>query len=171
MRRQRPPRLARVSAIERSHEVGLKFGAKTPAKRARVGKQRQRESRFESRAPIAGDVLDTMFEPGEVVPAGVPVVSIADTTRPFAEVFVPQGELGPVRQGGRVEVRVDALGDALGGHVELIARRTEFTPRYLFSERERSSLVVRVRVRIADPGRLLHAGVPARVRFLEASPP
>ena len=133
------------------------------ATQALLDAQRERNERFESRAPLAGDVLDTMFEPGEVVPAAVPVVSLADTTRPFAEVFVPQAELGPVRQGARVEVRVDALGEPLGGYIESIARRTEFTPRYLFSANERANLVVRVRVRVEDPGRRLHAGVPARV--------
>jgi HlyD family secretion protein len=135
------------------------------ATQALLDAQRERNERFEARAPLAGDVLDTLFEPGEVVPAAVPVVSLADTTRPFAEVFVPQAELGAVRLGERVEVRVDALGEPLGGYIEHVARRTEFTPRYLFSETERSNLVVRVRVRVEDPGRRLHAGVPARVSF------
>lgn len=141
------------------------------ASQALLDAQRERNERFEVRAPLAGDVLDTMFEPGEVVPVAVPVVSIADTTRPFAEVFVPQAELRPVRQGARVEVRVDALDEPLGGFVESIARRTEFTPRYLFSATERSNLVVRVRVRVEDPGRLLHAGVPARVSFAATASP
>ena len=47
--------------------------------------------------------------------------------------------------------------------VERIGYKTEFTPRYLFSEKERSNLVVRVRVRVSDPGHLLRAGVPAFV--------
>jgi hypothetical protein len=55
--------------------------------------------------------------------------------------------------------------EALPGSVEHIARQTEFTPRYLFSERERPNLVVRVRVRIADPAQRLRAGVPARVEL------
>jgi len=139
------------------------------ATQALLDAQRERNERFESRAPLAGDVLDTMFEPGEVVPAAIPVVSVADTTRPFAEVFVPQAELGSVRQGARVAVRVDALAEPLGGYVESVARRTEFTPRYLFSERERPNLVVRVRVRVEDPERRLHAGVPTRVSFAGSS--
>ncbi len=154
---QRGPRHEELAAAE----------SQAAATQALLEAQQQREGRFDSRAPIAGEVLDTMFEPGEVVPAGVPVVSIADTTRPFAEVFVPQAELGRVHPGAPILVRVDALGEPLGGHVEFIARRTEFTPRYLFSERERPNLVVRVRVRIDDPARALHAGVPARVRFSE----
>jgi HlyD family secretion protein len=153
----------------RREEVA-ELASRAQATQALLEAQVQREGRFELRAPLAADVLDTLFEPGEVVPAGVPVVSVADTTRPFVEVFVPQAELGAVRQGARVEVRVDSVDEALGGAIEAIARRTEFTPRYLFSERERPNLVVRVRVRIEDPRRLLHAGVPARVHFAEAAP-
>jgi hypothetical protein len=44
-----------------------------------------------------------------------------------------------------------------------VGRNLEFTPRYLFSEKERSNLVVRVRVRVEDPRHLLRAGVPAFV--------
>jgi hypothetical protein len=69
-----------------------------------------------------------------------------------------------------VAVRVDARPDALPGRVEAIARRLEFTPRYLFSERERPNLVVRVRVRIDDPKHELTAGVPARVLFEPPAP-
>ena len=47
--------------------------------------------------------------------------------------------------------------------MEHIASQTEFTPRFLFSPRERPNLVVRVRVRIEDPEERLHAGVPAFV--------
>jgi len=44
--------------------------------------------------------------------------------------------------------------------VERILRRTEFSPRYIFSRDERAKLVVRVRLRFDDPGHELHAGVP-----------
>ena len=57
------------------------------------------------------------------------------------------------------------MGHELSGKVEHIARRTEFTPRYLFSEKERSTLVVRVRVRVDDSKEELRAGVPAFIRL------
>ena len=53
----------------------------------------------------------------------------------------------------------------VSGEIEYISPKTEFTPRFLFSDRERPNLVIRVRVRIKDPERALHAGVPAFVRF------
>jgi HlyD family secretion protein len=104
-----------------------------------------------------------------VVAAGAPVLTLADTTRPFAEVFVPQAEMSRVKLGALALVRVDTLDRPLTGHVEHVARQTEFTPRFLFSERERPNLVVRVRVRIDDSERKLHAGLPARVEFVASA--
>ena len=121
--------------------------------------------RHELRAPLAGTVLDVNFEQGEVVGAGSPVVTIADTHHPYVDVFVPQSEVSAVSVKQRAHIKVDSLPSELSGEVEHIARRTEFTPRYLFSERERSTLVVRVRVRVEDPKEQLRAGVPAFVRL------
>lgn len=121
--------------------------------------------RHELKSPIRGTVLDVNFELGEVVGAGAPVVTLADTKQPYVDVFVPQAEVSAVKVGQGARVKVDALGSELAGKVEHIARRTEFTPRYLFSERERATLVVRVRVRVEDPKEQLRAGVPAFVRL------
>ena len=78
---------------------------------------------------------------------------MADTKHPYADIFVPQEEIGGLRVAAPARVVVDASSQSYGARVEDIGRRTEFTPRYLFSERERSQLVVRVRVRIDDPSR------------------
>lgn len=151
----RGPRPEEVAALE----------SQADATQAMLDAQEQRVGRFELFAPIAGDVLDHHLEPGEIAAAGAPVVTLADTTRPYAEVFVPQGELSRVKLGAPVRLRVDTLPAPFAGRVEHIARHTEFTPRFLFSERERPNLVVRVRVRIDDPERQLYAGLPARVEL------
>ncbi|MCC6216819.1 MAG: HlyD family efflux transporter periplasmic adaptor subunit [Polyangiaceae bacterium] len=127
--------------------------------------ERKRLERHVLRAPVEGTVTDVHVEAGEVIGAGAPVVSLADTTRPYADVFVAQAALDGIRVGSRATVRVDGVPEALPGTVEYVFPRTEFTPRYLFSERERPNLVVRVRVRIEDPTSRLHAGVPARVQI------
>lgn len=123
----------------------------------------ERIARHALKAKGAGDVLDVHVEAGELAVGGAPVVTIADTTRPYVDVFVPQGELGAVRVGAKAEIKVDARPAPLAGSVESVGRRTEFTPRYLFSERERPNLVVRVRVRIDDAAKSVAAGVPAFV--------
>jgi HlyD family secretion protein len=68
--------------------------------------------------------------------------------------------------GAPAEVRIDALpGERFQGAVEMVGRSLEFTPRYLFSEKERPNLVVRVRIDLQDPNERLHAGVPAFARI------
>jgi len=111
------------------------------------------------------DVLDVHVEVDEVVGAGTPVMTLADLSHPYVDVFVPQGALAGVVVGKRATVRVDSLAKSLPGRIERVGYKTEFTPRYLFSEKERANLVVRVRVRVDDPEHVLHAGVPAFVGF------
>ena len=110
-------------------------------------------------------VLDVPVRIGEVVAAGATVATVADTTHPYVDVFVPQQSLAGLKVGLPARVRVDAEDDSFDGEIEHIAPTTEFTPRYLFSPTERPNLVVRVRVRIGDPDERLHAGVPAFASF------
>ncbi len=125
----------------------------------------ERVQRYALRAPIAGTILDVHVESGEVIGAGVPVVTLADTKRPYVDVFVPIDGLDGIKVGTSGSVRVDSSPDAFPAHVDWISRQTEFTPRYLFSERERPNLVVRVRLIVDDPSERLHAGVPAFARL------
>lgn len=123
----------------------------------------QRLTRYRLRSEIEGSVIDVLIKPGEVVAPGTPVVSVADLQHPYVDVFVPQAQIASVQIGDKVRVRVDGVSNALPGHIEHLATRTEFTPRFLFSDRERPNLVIRVRVRIDDPKHQLRAGVPAFV--------
>jgi HlyD family secretion protein len=133
------------------------------AARATVALDDLRIERRELRAPMNAVVLDVHAEPGEVVAAGAPVLTVADPERIYADVFVAQGRLSGVDVGDSARASADGVAGTLEGYVEHISRRTEFTPRFLFSERERPNLVVRVRVRISDPKQALHGGVPVFV--------
>lgn len=127
--------------------------------------QRQRVTRYELRALDPGEVLEVHLRTGETALPGQPVVTVADTGHPFADVFVPQGQLSGIRVGATARARVDALSHEVTGRVERVLRRTEFSPRYIFSRDERANLVVRVRIRFDDPERALHAGVPLFARI------
>lgn len=142
--------------------------ARAAAAVAAVTLESERLDRHELTAPIDGVVLDVPVEPGEIVAPGAPVLTVADTAHPYADVFVPQGDLDGVAVGIPATVFVDATDVPFPAVVEYISRRAEFTPRFLFSERERPNLVIRVRVRIEDPAQRLHAGVPA---FVYLHPP
>lgn len=153
-------RLSTMRQGARPQEVAAAEAQLRAAQQAVAGEE-QRLARYEVRAPIDGTVLDVVADPGDVVAPGAPVVTLADTSHPYVDVSVPQGAVSAVRLGARASVRVDGVSAPLRATVEDIGRQTEFTPRYLFSERERPNLVVRVRVRVEDPARRLRAGVPA----------
>jgi HlyD family secretion protein len=119
-------------------------------------------------APIDGIVQDLYVEPGEIAGAGLPVLSIADVRHPYADVFVPVREAPKVKVGGAARLRVEGLAEEVAGVVELVYPEAEFTPRFVFSPRERPNLTIRVRVRFDDPGGGLHAGLPAYVSFAPA---
>jgi HlyD family secretion protein len=137
--------------------------AQASAADAVVKLEADRASRYQLRALQPGEVLDVHVEAGEVVAAGTPVVTVGDTTHPYVDVFVPQQELAAIRVGSHATIRVDATPQAFKGVVEHVSRRTEFTPRFIFNRAERANLVIRVRVRVDDAQRALHAGTPAFV--------
>ena len=141
----------------------LRARARVAQARSTLRMEEERLDRHRLRAQSGGEVLDLSVEAGELASVGSAAALVADTTHPRAEVFVPQGELDGIRIGMPARVRSDASKRVFAGKVEHIAATTEFTPKFLFSPRERPNLVVRVRVRIDDPGRRLHAGVPAFV--------
>lgn len=143
--------------------------AQAEASLASVGALEARLSHYRLDAPLSGEVLQVYARAGETVAAGAPVVAVADTSHPYADVFVPQAEVGKFDVGTRVNVRVDAQTTTLPGTVEWIGRQTEFTPRFLFSEQERPNLVIRVRVRIDDTEQQLRAGVPTFVTLADAA--
>jgi HlyD family secretion protein len=159
--------LASLKRGARSEEVAS-AESRAEAAEAALHVEDERLARHALKTPIGGRVLDVHVEEGEVVSAGAPIATLGDTRRPYVEVFVPQGELAGIVVGGAASLRVDGESQAFSGRVEHIASRTEFTPRFLFSERERPNLVVRVRVRVDDPKERLHAGVPAFVTIAGA---
>lgn len=116
--------------------------------------------------PAAGTVVDLHVKAGEMVAPGAPAVTMADLGHPFVDVFVPEARMPGMAVGAVAEARVDGVQRGLAARIEHVFPRTEFTPRFLFSESERPNLVVRVRVRVEDDKHLLHEGVPAFVRLL-----
>jgi HlyD family secretion protein len=163
-------RLRELQNGARRPEIDRAEAQATAAERqAKLGNERI--DRYVLRALEDGVVVGVHADPNEVVAAGSPVCTVADTKHPCADIFVPQEDLGNVRLSAPARVMVDATSQSFAGRVEDIGRRTEFTPRYLFSERERSQLVVRVRIRIDDREESLHAGVPAFVTMGDAPPP
>ncbi len=158
-------RLASLQSGARPEEI-TRAKARVESAATALALEEERLSRCLLRTKEAGTVLDVHVEPGELAAIGTPAITVADVAHPYVDVFIAQGELDGVKVGVKVVARVDATPGPFPGKVEFVSPRTEFTPRFLFSERERPHLVVRVRVRLDDPEAKLHAGVPAFVSLV-----
>ncbi len=100
-----------------------------------------RITRLSGVAPLSGSVQDTYYEPGEVVPAGRPVVSVLPPDNLKVRFFVPQERLSEVELGKLVSIFCDGCGDAVPAKVTFISQSAEFTPPVIYSVHARQKLV------------------------------
>ncbi len=118
-------------------------------------------------APLTGVVAVRSFHTGEIASPGLPILTLVNLDTIYLTLYVPQGQIGQVRPGQRVEVTVDAYLDTVfTGAVEQIAGEAEFTPRNVQTADDRARLVFAVRVRIPNPDRRLRPGMPATGLFV-----
>jgi HlyD family secretion protein len=114
------------------------------------------------RAPFAGVVLVRQAELGEVVSPGTPIVTLADLDHLWVRVYVPETDLGKLHWGQVVDVRTDIYPDRIyHGRISFISSEAEFTPKSVQTEKERVTLVYRVKVDVDNPNRELKPGMPA----------
>jgi HlyD family secretion protein len=117
-------------------------------------------------APAAGVVLGRYAEPGELLAAGIPVLTLGDPRQLWVRVYVGPTLLTQLQVEQRVTARVDGVpGREFGGRIVQIAPRSEFTPRVALTEEERADLLFGVKVALDDSSGALKAGLPVRVRF------
>jgi len=114
------------------------------------------------RAPFTGVVMVRQAELGEVVSPGTPVVTLADLDHLWVRVYVPETDLGKVHWGQPVEVRTDTYPDKIyHGRISFVSSEAEFTPKSVQTEKERVTLVYRVKVDLENPRNELKPGMPA----------
>lgn len=111
-------------------------------------------------APIPGRVLYRLAEPGEIVSAGGPILTVLSLEDIYMEVFLPAREAGLLRIGAEARIVLDALPDyAIPAVVSFVSPEAQFTPKQVETMDERAKLVFRVRVRIPSElvaGRIEH---------------
>lgn len=123
---------------------------------------RDRQEDYTVRSPLSGVVLVRVVEPGEVVAAGQTLVTVGDLSTLTLRVYVPEGDLGRVRLGQEVRVRVDSYPDRdFSGRVTHIATEAEFTPKNIQTREERVKTVYAVKVVVPNPDGALKVGMPA----------
>jgi HlyD family secretion protein len=118
-------------------------------------------------APNAGVITIRHREPGEIVSAGAPVLTLMNPNDRWVRIYVRADRVGRLSIGQTATITADAYRDrSYTGRVVFIASEAEFTPRDVQTTEERVKLVYRVKVQIdGDPSFDLKPGLAADVRL------
>jgi len=114
------------------------------------------------RAPVAGVIVTREAELGEVVAPGTPVVTLADLDDVWLRAYVSETDLGRIQLGQTVQVTTDTYpGKAYGGRLSFISSTAEFTPKSIETQKERVTLVYRIKIDLSNSNHELKPGMPA----------
>jgi HlyD family secretion protein len=119
------------------------------------------------RAPFPGVVTVRHNEPGEIVAAGSPVVSLMNRDDRWVRIYVSEARIAAVRTGQNATITCDTYRDrTYAGEVTYMSSAAEFTPKNVQTSEERVRLVYAVKVSVrADSSFDLKPGMPADVRL------
>lgn len=117
-------------------------------------------------APISGVVLSKAAEPGEVLSPGRPVLTLGDIDHVWLRAYIDEKDLGKVKWGQEASVTTDSYpGKVYKGKVSFISSQAEFTPKTVQTEKERVTLVYRIKVDMDNKDRELKPGMIADCRI------
>lgn len=121
-------------------------------------------------SPLSGVVLVKSGEIGEVVNPGTSILTLADIKNVWLRGYIPETDLGKVKWGQEVIVTTDLRPKKEHkGRISFISSQAEFTPKQIQTEKERVTLVYRIKVDIPNPDRELKPGMPADGKILLTS--
>jgi HlyD family secretion protein len=118
-------------------------------------------------AAVDGVVLSKNADPGEVVAAGTPIVTVGIVGRRWVRVYLPARLIATLPEGAPATVLVagDAGSAPVHGKLGAVNPKAEFTPRAALTEEERADLLFASRIELLDPPATLRPGLPVTVRF------
>jgi HlyD family secretion protein len=118
-------------------------------------------------SPISGVVSVKSGEVGEVVNPGTSILTLADIENVWLKAYIPEIDLSRVTWGQEVLVTTDLKPQKeYKGKISFISSEAEFTPKQIQTEKERVTLVYRIKIDIPNPDRELKPGMPADGKIL-----
>ncbi|QPK61724.1 efflux RND transporter periplasmic adaptor subunit [Methylomonas sp. LL1] len=117
-------------------------------------------------APRDGIIQNRILEPGDMANAQTPVLTLALTDPVWVRTYVPETELGKLRQGMPAVINSDSFpGKTYHGWVGYLSPTAEFTPKSVETSELRTSLVYQARIYACNADEQLRLGMPVTVRI------
>jgi multidrug resistance efflux pump len=151
-----------LEAGTRPEEIAQAKAALEQAKASLSAIERQVEE-LVVKAPLDGRVEAVDLEPGDLIAANAPVLSLTDLRTVWVRAFVPERHLN-LQNGQAVRVTVDSFpGRSFRARVTFIASQGEFTPSNVQTPEERSKQVFRIKATLEEGTDVLRPGMAADV--------
>uniref|UniRef100_UPI0005702C6C HlyD family secretion protein n=1 Tax=Verrucomicrobium sp. BvORR106 TaxID=1403819 RepID=UPI0005702C6C len=116
-------------------------------------------------SPATGRVEDTLYEAGEWIPAGTPVVTLLPPENVKIRFYVPETRLARLAKGSSVEIRMDGA-TSVQATVSFVSNQAEYTPPVIYSREIREKLVFLCEARPKpEDAAKLHPGQPVEVHL------
>jgi HlyD family secretion protein len=129
---------------------------------ARLNSSKTRLTRRKMASPVTGTVQQVYYRPGEMVPAGRPIVALLPPGNLKVRFYVPEAVLPRLAYGDVVKVNCDGCAGDITARISFIASTAEFTPPVIYSREERSKLVFLVEA-LPNKPEALRVGQPIDV--------
>lgn len=118
-------------------------------------------------APTDGVVENRVLEPGDIGSPQATALILALNNPVWARAYLPEPELGKVREGMRAWIESDSLpGKRFAGWVGFISPTAQFTPQPVQTPSVRTELSYRVRIYVCNPNGKLRLGMPVTVKIV-----
>lgn len=113
-------------------------------------------------APFAGTISTRTVEPGEVITAGTPVVTLIDLHKVYLRGFIPEGQIGAVRVGQPARIYLDSNPrQPIDAFVSRIDPEASFTPENTYFREDRVKQVVGVKLQLRGGAGYAKPGMPS----------
>ncbi len=151
----------------RTDEIGAAEAA-MEASRAKLEQAQWNLDQKKRTTPQDALVHDTIFDQGEWVPAGRPVVALLPAKMVKARFFVPETVVGTLSLGQKALITFDGGKAPVGASISYISDRAEYTPPVIYSSQSRTKLVFMIEARPDEKqASMLHPGQPVDISLME----
>ena len=119
-------------------------------------------------APADATVIARLHEPGEMAAPGTKILTVADLSKVWAYVYIPQPMLGKISLGMKVSGLIPESNDrSVSGTIVRINDEAEFTPKNVQTRKERTRLVYGIKVEFDNKDNILKPGMTVEMKLPE----